>query len=55
MAMTKKRNLFKELKQGILDLIGYKAGKTSLRTTKIKKHKGSHKRNKVKSINNGQQ
>ena len=37
MTTTKKRNLFEELKQGIQEIKGYKAGKITLRTHKIKK------------------
>lgn len=37
MTTTKKRNLFEELKQGILEIKDHKAGKMTLRTHKIEK------------------
>lgn len=38
MTTTKKRNLFEELKQGILEIKDHKAGKMTLRTHKFKKN-----------------
>ena len=37
MTTTKKRNLFEELKQGILEVKAHKAGKITLRTHKLTK------------------
>lgn len=37
MTTTKKRNLFKELKQGIREIKDHKAGKITLRTHKLEK------------------
>lgn len=37
MTTTKKRNLFEELKQGILEIKDHKAGKITLRTHKLDK------------------
>lgn len=37
MTNTKKRNLFEELKQGILEINDHKAGKITLRTHKLEK------------------
>ena len=37
MTTIKKRNLFEELKQGILEIKDHKAGKITLRTHKVKK------------------
>lgn len=37
MTTTKKRNLFEELKQGILEIKDHKAGKITLRTHKLEK------------------
>lgn len=38
MTTTKKRNLFEELKQGILEINDHKAGKMTLRTHKLVKN-----------------
>jgi hypothetical protein len=37
MITTKKRNLFEEIKQGILEVTAHKAGKVTLRTHKLAK------------------